>query len=76
MSRDVIPGLRFFSKWKRENGKLEPVRCGCGGKAEAYAWVTGSYSVHCLSCGIETVNCKTEALPEEKEIVIGGGGEE
>lgn len=42
--------------------ELKPVRCGCGGEAEPYAWVYGSYSVHCLSCGIETVNCKT---PEE-----------
>ena len=42
--------------------ELKPVRCGCGGEAEPYAWVSGSYSCHCLSCGIETTNFKT---PEE-----------
>ena len=42
--------------------ELKPVNCGCGGEAEVYAWVSGSYSCHCLSCKIETTNCKT---PEE-----------
>ena len=41
---------------------MKPVNCGCGGEAEVYAWVSGSYSCHCLSCKIETTNCKT---PEE-----------